>query len=127
MKIMTKCSALIICILASTTAAKADEDVLLKCTFNSGHSERFYLVQPSDNTVTLVDTIDAEVCTLRSQPHLYRWSCNGTDGLYPSVGKVFRYTGEFETEWGQRPFGQVKEGNGFGFGTCVEQSAKVQF
>lgn len=122
-----KLIAMIIFAVAATTAAVAEEDVLLRCTFNSGHSERFYLVQPSKNTVTRVDTIDAEVCTLRSQPHLYRWSCNGTNKTYPSIGKAFRYTGKFETEWGQRPFGQVKEGNGFGFGTCVEQSAKVKF
>ena len=122
-----KIVAVITCSLAATTAALAEEDVLLRCKFHSGNSERFYLVKPSNNTVTLVDTIDAEVCELRLEPHLYSWSCDGTSELYPSVGKVFRYTGEFETEWGQRPFGQFKEGNGFGNGTCVKQSAKVQF
>jgi hypothetical protein len=122
-----KLIAMIIFVVSATTAALAEEDVLLRCTFHSGNSERFYLVQPSENTVTLVDTIDAEECKLDLQPHLYRWSCDGTGGLYPSIGKAFRYTGEFETEWGERPFGQFKEGNGFGNGTCVKQSAKVQF
>jgi len=42
----------------------------------------------------------AEECKLRLQPRPYSWSCGDTSENYPSIGKAFRDTGEFEIEWG---------------------------
>ena len=108
------------------SAAYAEEDVLLKCTFkgfDDGYV-RFYLVEPKAETVTLVDTDDAEVCSLKVQSHLFEWACDGVEGRYPSIGKANRYTGEFETEWGKDPFGQYSQSNVFRVGTCVAQKAE---
>ena len=116
---------LITVFLLKTSALHAAEDVLLKCTFN-GHSngyDRFYLVETNAETVTLVDTDDAEVCSLTVKPHLFEWACDGTERRYPSIGKANRYTGEFETEWGNDPFGQYSQSNVFRVGTCVAQKA----
>ena len=93
----------------------------MKCTFSG--FERFYLVEPKSETVTLVDTDDAEVCSLKAQPHLFQWDCDGNDVRYPSIGQANRYTGEFETEWGNEPFGQYSQSNVFKVGTCVAQKA----
>lgn len=107
-----------------TSALHAEEDVLLKCTFKRDGYVRFYLVEPKSETVTLVDTDDAEVCSLKVQPHLFEWACDGTEGRWPSIGQANRYTGEFETEWGNEPFGQYSQSNVFRLGTCVAQKAE---
>lgn len=104
----------------------ADADVLLRCKFNTGW-ERYYLLEPNQQRITLIGTDEGVVCTLKTKPHLYEWRCDGTTQVPAQVGKVNRYTGEYETEWGKRPFGQFRDGNAYAHGACTQEKAERLF
>lgn len=122
MKRLVFASALIVI----SSVSYAEDSALLKCKFTTGW-ERFYLVEPEKELITLVGTDDGVKCKLTIKPHLYEWECAATSAVPAQVGKVNRYTGEYETEFGKKPFGQFKDGNGFAVGTCSKQKAERLF
>ena len=106
--------------------AQSEEDVLLRCKFYTGW-EKYYLIEHSKQTITLIGTDEGVVCNLTTKPHLYEWQCAGTAKVPAQVGKVNRYTGEYETEWGQKPFGSFRDGNNRAFGNCSKEKAEKLF
>ena len=106
--------------------SQAEDSALLKCKFTTGW-ERFYLVEPEKELITLVGTDEGVKCKLTIKSHLYEWECAATSDVPAQVGKVNRYTGEYETEFGEKPFGQFKDGNGFAVGKCSKEKAEKLF
>ena len=93
-------SAIVLVLLGALTSQAA---ILLDCNLSNG-GQRFYLVDERNKSVGLVDTPDNQKCALRAKDHIFEWECAQISGLWASAGRVYRYTGEFELEWGEPQF-----------------------
>ena len=92
--------------------------ILLDCNLSNG-GQRFFLVNERNKSVGLVDTPDNQKCALRAEEHMFEWECAKISGRWASAGRVYRYTGEFELDWGTPPFGKYNLDNVFVTGTCT--------
>lgn len=102
------------------------EDLLLNCKLDNGGT-RHFLVSPDKSTVQLVDTEDANICDLKVLPNMYIWNCSETDKIYAQQGKSNRFTGKFETEIGDPPYGQMVSGNRLLVGSCEQMAADQKY
>ena len=103
------------------------EDLLLKCRLSNG-GVRHFLVSPDNSTVQLVDTEEAQICDLKVLPHMYSWSCPKIDGRRASIGKTNRFSGEFEIEIGDPPYGKIfSNKNLFFLGSCEKMAANPKY
>ena len=93
------------------------EDLLLKCNHNDGGT-RHFLVSPNKSTVQLIDNEEGDICELKVLPNMYIWNCSETDKIYAQQGKVNRFTGEWESEIGNPPYGEMSQNNILLFGSC---------
>ena len=104
----------------------AADDFLLRCTL-SNKTVRHYLVSPSQKTVKRVGVKKHPICTLSTTDISYYWECKETKTYSASIGRVYRYTGKFEFEWGSPPFEQNSLDNWFFEGTCEREKAEQKF
>lgn len=100
--------------------------ILLDCNLSNG-GQRSYLVDERNKSVGLVDTPDNQKCALRAKDHIFEWECAKTSGRWASAGRVYRYTGEFELEWGEPPFWKYSLDNVYLTGTCTLGEAVKKF
>jgi hypothetical protein len=101
------------------------EDLLLKCA-DSSHT-RYFLVSPDKSQVQLVDTEEADICDLKVLPHMYIWNCPKTDNRRASLGKTNRFSGWFENEIGEPPYGEMFSNNLFFVGSCEKMAADPKY
>ena len=106
--------------------ATAEDDVLVKCTLSNGVI-RHYLIVPRLNEIEQVDYANGQTCNLTITDQQYYWACDKTETTWASMGRVFRYTGKFETEWGEPPFGEFSDKNLYFRGTCERLKAEQKF
>ena len=102
------------------------EDLLLNCKLNNGGT-RHFLVSPAKLTVQLVDAEDAHICDLKVLQNMYIWNCSETDKLYAQQGKANRFTGKFELEIGNPPYGEWDPNNLLLIGSCEKMAADPKF
>ena len=53
---------------------------------------------------------------------MYIWNCSETYKIYAQQGKVNRFTGEWESEIGNPPYGEMSQNNFLLFGSCEKMS-----
>ena len=102
------------------------EDLLLNCKLDNGGT-RHFLVSPDKSTVQLVDTQDADICELKVLPNMYIWNCSETDKIWAQQGKANRFTGKFEAEIGNPPYGELGPNNRLLGGSCEKIAADPKF
>lgn len=116
-------TAIIITFLCTSTSQAL---VLLECTLSNG-GERLFLLDEGNKSVGQIDTPDNGKCSLRAEEYMFEWECAKTSDRWASVGRVYRYTGEFELEWGEPPFGKFSPDNAYVTGNCTLGEAVKKF
>lgn len=119
---------MVIILLLTTIGSQvvAEADVLLKCTLSNGVI-RYYLILPRLNKIEQVDYDNGQTCKLTTTDQQYYWVCDKTETKWASMGRAGRYTGKFETEWGEPPFGENSDKNLYYNGTCERLKAEQKF
>ena len=117
---------LLIAILTVLPTNMLAEDLLLNCKLDNGGT-RHFLVSPDKSTVQPVDTQEANICELKVLPNMYIWNCSETGKIYAQQGKANRFTGKFELEIGNPPYGEWDPNNLLLFGSCKKLSADPKF
>ena len=112
-------------LLSSSALASEDGDILLRCSASG--SDRVYVLQQKNGIVKRVDTEETRICKLSVKPYMFKWECKQTDKYWASVAVLNRYSGEFEVEWGDRPFGEYNAANLFASGKCIKGEVKKLF
>ena len=102
------------------------EDLLLKCNHNDGGT-RHFLVSPNKSTVQLIDNEAGDICELKVLPNMYIWDCSKTDKIYAQHGIVNRYSGEWESEIGEPPWGEMSQNNILLFGSCEKMEGGKKY
>ena len=129
-KMRAKLSFLAVSLVVIASLAQAqvsDEKVIsLKCALSNGVIKQ-YRVSPNANEVEHFSHKFSQTCRLKSTDLVYDWTCDKTETVWASVGRVDRYTGQFETEWGIPPFGQYSKDNLFFTGVCELVNEKQKF
>jgi len=117
---------LLIAILTVLPTNMLAEDLLLNCKLDNGGT-RHFLVSPDKSTVQPVDTQETIICELKVLPNMYIWNCSKTDKVSAQQGKANRFTGKFELEIGNPPYGEGDPNNLLLIGSCKKLSADPKF
>lgn len=119
------CSAGFVLAFSVTQAAAEDDELWFRCALSKGGQIDF-LMMIEDAQVTHISFDDAQTCEMTVTKNLFEWQCEGTEERWASYGRINRYTGELEREWGEPPFGKHSSNNVYMTGLCqkVDQPRK---
>lgn len=115
-------------VMASLTQAHvSDKKVIsLRCALSNGVIKQ-YRVIPDANEIEHYSLRFSQTCRLNTTDQFYDWACDKTETMWQSVGRLDRYTGQFETEWGLPPFGKYSMDNLFFTGVCEQVDEEQKF
>ena len=92
---------------------------VLACENTSSELKVTYVLNVSGNTAYDSTKKNKREGTLVTTHDYYSITFEGTDSHYPQEVLINRYTGEFEREFGDEPFGEMSPKNAHQIGNCV--------